>query len=65
MLEHMKEFCDELISGKWKGYTGKAITDVVNIGIGGSDLVISHLTCKFFVVSSLVPGHSGHIGLKK
>lgn len=25
--------------GEWKGYTGKAITDVVNIGIGGSDLV--------------------------
>ena len=42
VLEHMKEFCDELISGKWKGYTGKAITDVVNIGIGGSDLVILH-----------------------
>ena len=27
-----------MISGDWKGYTGKAITDVVNIGIGGSDL---------------------------
>lgn len=27
-----------MISGEWKGYTGKAITDVVNIGIGGSDL---------------------------
>lgn len=26
-------------SGEWKGYTGKSITDVVNIGIGGSDLV--------------------------
>lgn len=26
-------------SGEWKGYTGKAITDVVNVGIGGSDLV--------------------------
>lgn len=29
----------QVISGQWKGYTGKAITDVVNIGIGGSDLV--------------------------
>ena len=29
-----------LISGNWKGFSGKAITDVVNIGIGGSDLVI-------------------------
>eukprot|EP00092_Neocalanus_flemingeri_P017102 GFUD01018497.1.p1 GENE.GFUD01018497.1~~GFUD01018497.1.p1 ORF type:complete len:559 (+),score=162.15 GFUD01018497.1:57-1733(+) len=38
VLAHMKEFCDEVISGKWKGFTGKAITDIVNIGIGGSDL---------------------------
>nr|CAG4650814.1 EOG090X02RQ [Simocephalus serrulatus] len=38
VLAHMKEFCEEVISGSWKGYTGKAITDVVNIGIGGSDL---------------------------
>ena len=28
----------EIISGKWKGYSGKSITHVVNIGIGGSDL---------------------------
>jgi glucose-6-phosphate isomerase len=34
----MKRFSDALISGEWKGYTGKAITDIVNIGIGGSDL---------------------------
>lgn len=38
VLEQMKAFSDEVISGKWKGYTGKAITDIVNIGIGGSDL---------------------------
>lgn len=38
VLDHMKEFCDQVIGGAWKGYTGKAITDVVNIGIGGSDL---------------------------
>jgi len=38
VLAHMKEFCHDVISGKWKGYTGKSITDVVNIGIGGSDL---------------------------
>ncbi len=36
--EKMKKFCDRVISGEWKGYTGKTITDVVNIGIGGSDL---------------------------
>lgn len=38
VLAKMSAFCDRVISGKWKGYTGKAITDVVNIGIGGSDL---------------------------
>lgn len=38
VLQHMKEFTDEVLSGTWKGYTGKKITDVVNIGIGGSDL---------------------------
>jgi glucose-6-phosphate isomerase len=38
VLAHMKEFSEAIISGSWKGYTGKAITDVVNIGIGGSDL---------------------------
>jgi glucose-6-phosphate isomerase len=34
----MKEFSNRVISGDWKGYSGKQITDVVNIGIGGSDL---------------------------
>ncbi|WP_039045742.1 glucose-6-phosphate isomerase [Plesiomonas shigelloides] len=38
VLAKMKAFCDKVISGQWTGYTGKAITDVVNIGIGGSDL---------------------------
>ncbi len=38
VLEKMKSFSERIISGDWKGYTGKAITDVVNIGIGGSDL---------------------------
>ncbi len=33
-----KDFCNRVIGGEWKGYTGKKITDVVNIGIGGSDL---------------------------
>ena len=37
-LQKMKVFSEELISGSWKGYTGKPISDVVNIGIGGSDL---------------------------
>lgn len=38
VLEKMEKFSDQIISGAWKGYTGKPITDIVNIGIGGSDL---------------------------
>lgn len=38
VLSQMKTFSEKVISGKWKGFTGKEITDVVNIGIGGSDL---------------------------
>jgi glucose-6-phosphate isomerase len=34
----MKTFSDSIISGSWKGYSGKPISDIVNIGIGGSDL---------------------------
>ena len=38
VLEQMKSFSNRIISGDWKGYAGKAVTDIVNIGIGGSDL---------------------------
>lgn len=38
VLAHMKEFSEAIRSGSWKGYTGKTINTVVNIGIGGSDL---------------------------
>ena len=38
VLEHMKEFSEQVRSGQWKGYTGKKINTIVNIGIGGSDL---------------------------
>jgi glucose-6-phosphate isomerase len=38
VLEHMKEFSEQVRSGEWKGYTGKKIDTIVNIGIGGSDL---------------------------
>ena len=38
VLERMKDFSGRVISGEWKGFAGKEITDVVNIGIGGSDL---------------------------
>ena len=38
VLDRMRSFSNRVISGEWKGYTGQEITDVVNIGIGGSDL---------------------------
>jgi glucose-6-phosphate isomerase len=38
VLERMRQFTEQVRSGDWKGFTGKCITDVVNIGIGGSDL---------------------------
>ncbi len=38
VLDHMHKFSDAVRNGEWTGYTGKRITDVVNIGIGGSDL---------------------------
>ena len=38
VLLKMKAFSEKVISGAWKGYTNEAITDIVNIGIGGSDL---------------------------
>ncbi|HJX32492.1 MAG TPA: glucose-6-phosphate isomerase [Thermodesulfobacteriota bacterium] len=38
VLQKIKVFSEQIISGKWKGYTGKKITDLVNIGIGGSNL---------------------------
>lgn len=38
VLKHMEEFCGQVRSGEWKGYTGKPLTNIINIGIGGSDL---------------------------
>jgi glucose-6-phosphate isomerase len=38
VLDHMKEFSEQVRSGEWKGYTGKKIDTIINIGIGGSDL---------------------------
>ena len=38
VLRQMELFSSRVISGEWKGYSGKAVTDIVNIGIGGSDL---------------------------
>jgi glucose-6-phosphate isomerase len=44
VLNQMKTFSSNLINGTWKGYSGKAITDIVNIGIGGSDLLEKYNT---------------------
>lgn len=38
VLKHMAEFCSAVRGGQWKGYTGRTMTEIVNIGIGGSDL---------------------------
>ena len=52
VLDKMKAFSKKVISGEWKGYTGKEITDIVNIGIGGSDLG------PVMITESLTPYHS-------
>ena len=56
VLEKIKSFTDRVIGGEWKGYTGKAITDVVNIGIGGSDLG------PYMVTEALAP-YKNHLNL--
>ncbi|EMV8759369.1 glucose-6-phosphate isomerase [Escherichia coli] len=56
VLEKMKTFSEAIISGEWKGYTGKAITDVVNIGIGGSDLG------PYMVIEALRP-YKNHLNM--
>src|ERR1700753_143345 len=40
VLDHMKDFSEQVRSGAWKGYTGKKIKTTINIGIGGSDLYV-------------------------
>ncbi|MEH0873694.1 glucose-6-phosphate isomerase [Pectobacterium cacticida] len=56
VLAKMKDFSERVIGGEWKGYTGKAITDVVNIGIGGSDLG------PFMVTEALKP-YKNHLNM--
>lgn len=55
VLDKMRGFCDAVHSGRWRGFTGKVITDVVNIGIGGSDLG------PRMVVRALHPYSTGHV----
>lgn len=56
VLTKIEDFTDRVISGDWKGYTGKAITDVVNIGIGGSDLG------PYMVTEALTP-YKNHLNM--
>ncbi|EKT53142.1 glucose-6-phosphate isomerase [Providencia sneebia] len=56
VLDKMHKFSDRIINGEWKGYTGKSITDVVNIGIGGSDLG------PFMVTEALRP-YKNHLNM--
>lgn len=51
VLNQMKKFSESLLNGHWKGYSGKRITDIVNIGIGGSDLG------PYMVTEALRPYH--------
>lgn len=56
VLNKMEQFSDRVISGEWKGYTGKAIAHIVNIGIGGSDL-------GPVMVTEALKAYSNHIKL--
>ncbi len=57
VLTQMKDFCEKLHSGEWKGYTGKKIKYIVNIGIGGSDLgpVMATEALKHYWVKDIEP----------
>ena len=67
VLAEMGDFADRVRSGEWKGYTGKKIRNVVNIGIGGSDLgpVMANIALtpysqrdlRFFFVSNVDSTH--------
>ena len=50
VLEKMSTFCNQVRSGTWRGHTGKPIKNIVNIGIGGSDLgpVMAHEALRYF-----------------
>ncbi|PIE83362.1 MAG: glucose-6-phosphate isomerase [Candidatus Contendobacter odensis] len=71
VLEHMRKFSDQIRRGKWRGHTGKRIRDVVNIGIGGSDLGPKMIcqalqpygdpTLRMHFVSNIDGAHISHI----
>ena len=55
VLDKMADFSEQVRSGAWKGYTGKRIRNVVNIGIGGSDLgpVMAYEALKWYATRSI------------
>ena len=55
VLEKMADFCNRVRSGEWKGHTGKRIRNVINIGIGGSDLgpVMAYEALKYYSERSM------------
>jgi glucose-6-phosphate isomerase len=55
VLDRMAAFANSIRSGEWKGYTGKRIRNIVNIGIGGSDLgpVMAYEALKFYTQRDL------------
>lgn len=74
VLDQIKAFSEKVRSGAWRGYSGKAITDIVNIGIGGSDLgpkmahsalrEFAHPALNFHFVSN-IDGHDVDATLAK
>src|SRR5512143_2634130 len=50
VLDKMTDFCNRVRNGEWKGYTGKPIRNIINIGIGGSDLgpVMAYEALKYY-----------------
>jgi glucose-6-phosphate isomerase len=56
VLDRMSGFAEDIRSGKWKGYTGRPIRNVVNIGIGGSDLgpVMAYEALKYYSSREMV-----------
>lgn len=56
VLEQMKQFSEKVRNGEWKGFSGKPIKNIINLGIGGSDLgsVMSYEALKFYASRNLI-----------
>ena len=65
VLDRMSQFCNRVRSGEWKGYTGKRIRHVINIGIGGSDLgpAMAYEALKFYSERSMTFHFVSNIGV--